>query len=234
MLARSSVFAGAALRAAPARSTRARATRAAAVVASADRPVWYPGNDAPAYLDGSLAGDYGFDPLGLGSDPELLKWFVQAELQNARWAMLAVPGCLVPEAITKAGVAELPIWSEAGAAEYYADPVTLTIIMFILFNWAEVARYRDIKNPGYARDPFNPDLKLKGTEVGYPGWDYFGLATTPESYAENKKKEIKNGRLAMLAFLGFGVQAVVYPGQGPLDNLLAHIADPGHANFFSL
>ena len=38
---------------------------------------------------------------GAGSDPELLKWFVQAELQNARWAMLAVPGCLVPEAITK-------------------------------------------------------------------------------------------------------------------------------------
>ena len=23
-----------------------------------------------------LAGDYGFDPLGLGSDPELLKWYV--------------------------------------------------------------------------------------------------------------------------------------------------------------
>ena len=53
--------------------------------------------------------------------------------------------------VLQAGVAELPIWSEAGAAEYYADPVTLTIIMFILFNWAEVARYRDIKNPGYAR-----------------------------------------------------------------------------------
>lgn len=29
---------------------------------------------APAHLKGDLAGDRGFDPLGLGSDPERLKW----------------------------------------------------------------------------------------------------------------------------------------------------------------
>ena len=38
----------------------------------------------------SLPGDNGFDPLGLGEDPENLKWYVQAELQNGRWAMLGV------------------------------------------------------------------------------------------------------------------------------------------------
>lgn len=27
---------------------------------------------SPSYLDGSLAGDYGFDPLGLGANPERL------------------------------------------------------------------------------------------------------------------------------------------------------------------
>lgn len=53
---------------------------------AADRPLWNPGNEAPAWLDGSLAGDYGFDPLGLGSDPETLKYFVQAELVHARYA----------------------------------------------------------------------------------------------------------------------------------------------------
>jgi light-harvesting complex I chlorophyll a/b binding protein 2 len=63
---------------------------------AADRPVWYPGNDAPSYLDGSLVGDYGFDPLGLGSDPEILKWFVQAELIHGRWAMAGVAGILIP------------------------------------------------------------------------------------------------------------------------------------------
>lgn len=44
----------------------------------------------------SLVGDYGFDPLGLGSDPEILKYFVQAELIHGRWAMAAVAGILIP------------------------------------------------------------------------------------------------------------------------------------------
>ena len=42
----------------------------------------------------SLAGDYGFDPLGLGEEPSTLRWMVQAELQNGRWAMLGVAGIL--------------------------------------------------------------------------------------------------------------------------------------------
>lgn len=42
----------------------------------------------------SLAGDYGFDPLGLGEDPKSLKWYVQAELVHARFAMAGVAGIL--------------------------------------------------------------------------------------------------------------------------------------------
>ena len=42
--------------------------------AAADRPLWFPGNPAPAHLDGSLAGDYGFDPLNLGQEPDTLRW----------------------------------------------------------------------------------------------------------------------------------------------------------------
>ncbi|KAF6139028.1 hypothetical protein GIB67_010754 [Kingdonia uniflora] len=58
------------------------------------RPTWLPGLDARPYLDGSLVGDYGFDPLGLGEDPESLKWYVQAELVNARFAMTGIAGIL--------------------------------------------------------------------------------------------------------------------------------------------
>lgn len=34
------------------------------------------GAKPPAHLNGSLPGDSGFDPLGLGVDPERLKWCV--------------------------------------------------------------------------------------------------------------------------------------------------------------
>ncbi|KAG2435799.1 hypothetical protein HXX76_006995 [Chlamydomonas incerta] len=47
-----------------------RAVRAQALT----RPVWFPGNPAPAHLDGTLAGDYGFDPLFLGQEKETLRW----------------------------------------------------------------------------------------------------------------------------------------------------------------
>ena len=43
---------------------------------------------------GSLAGDFGFDPLGLGADPEELRWYVQAELVHSRFAMAGVAGML--------------------------------------------------------------------------------------------------------------------------------------------
>jgi len=45
----------------------------------------------------SLAGDFGFDPLGLAEDPETLRWYVQAELVHSRFAMLGVFGILVTD-----------------------------------------------------------------------------------------------------------------------------------------
>jgi len=42
---------------------------------------------------------------------------------------------------------------------------------------------------------------------------------------EVQTKEIKNGRLAMVAFVGFIIQAQA-TGQGPLANLAAHLSNP--------
>jgi hypothetical protein len=111
--------------------------------------------------------------------------------------MLGAAGVLVPELLTKAGVADLPTWAEAGKAEYFTDPVTLFLIQGILFNWVEVLRWKDMRNPGSVhevrrrrsrlarsgvpgadaslarQDPIFKGNKVTGTEVGYPGGRWF-------------------------------------------------------------
>lgn len=37
---------------------------------AAERTLWLPEVKAPAHLNGSLAGDFGFDPLGLGQNAD--------------------------------------------------------------------------------------------------------------------------------------------------------------------
>lgn len=49
---------------------------------NSDRPLWYPGAKAPEWLDGSLVGDYGFDPFGLGKPAEYLQFDLDSLDQN--------------------------------------------------------------------------------------------------------------------------------------------------------
>ena len=42
-------------------------------------------------------------------------------------------------------------------------------------------------------------------------------------------KELRNGRLALIALVGFAFQYGA-TGKGPLDNLIDHISDPSHIN----
>ena len=70
----------------------------------------------PAYLNGSLAGDYGYDPLGLGKDTETVEKYRAYELLHARWAMLAAAGIIIPEGLQARNPADLgtSLWSLAG------------------------------------------------------------------------------------------------------------------------
>ncbi|KAI8468647.1 MAG: light-harvesting complex I protein [Monoraphidium minutum] len=225
-----------ALRGASLRSGRvAKAARVVRAAAAADRPLWFPGNPAPAYLDGSLAGDFGFDPLKLAEEPATLRWMVQAELQNGRWAMLGVAGILFTALGAEAGLG-FPQWYDAGKVAIATSPFsfqTLIGVQFLLFAWVESKRLADLLYPGSQGDGsfFGITDDFKGKENGYPGgrlFDPMGLSRgDPAKYKEYKEKEIKNGRLAMVAALGFFSQYAA-TGKGPVQNLVDHVSDPTH------
>ncbi|XP_014499864.1 photosystem I chlorophyll a/b-binding protein 6, chloroplastic [Vigna radiata var. radiata] len=222
------------------RRTTANATKGVSAVCEPlppDRPLWFPGSSPPEWLDGSLPGDFGFDPLGLGSDPELLKWFAQAELVHGRWAMLAVFGILVPELLERLGYVDNFNWYDAGSREYFTDHTTLFVAQMGLMGWVEGRRWADMLNPGSVDiEPKVPHITNPKPDVGYPGGLWFDPMDwgrgSPEPVMVLRTKEIKNGRLAMLAFVGFWFQAI-YVGADPIENLMAHLADPGHCNVFS-
>lgn len=145
----------------------------------------------------SLPGDNGFDPLGLAEDPENLKWYVQAELVNSRWAMLGVAGMLIPEVLTKIGLINAPQWYDAGKAEYFASSSTLFVIEFILFHYVEIRRWQDIKNPGSVnQDPIFKNYSLPPHDCGYPGSIFNPLNFAPT--VEAKEKELANGKVPKL------------------------------------
>jgi len=203
------------------------------------RQSWYPGTEFPEHLDGSMVGDNGFDPLGLGTDPETLVWYRQAELQHCRWAMLGAVGILVPELFTSWGWGNFPEWNVAGAAAQFPkeEIPSLVAAQVFLMGWAEFRRWADMDNPGSVNeDPIFKGNAVTGTDVGYPGGKWFD----PLNYAnvdENKlkdlrEKEIANGRLAMIAVFGFATQTFI-TGKGPLTNLNDHLANPAANTIFT-
>jgi len=182
----------------------ARPVRRAAVKVAAAKEGWYPGASVPAYLD-VLPASYGFDPLHLGGNPETLKYYAEGEVTNGRWAMAAVAGILATD------LAGLPKFWQAGSETYWLDNQTLAAVEIAVFAVLEGLRYNNFKKTGSLTtfiDPLN--MKSEQTTI----------------------KEIKNGRLAMLAFIGFVSQAAV-TGKGPIECLTDHIADPQHNNIFT-
>lgn len=96
-----------------------------------------------------------------------------------------------------------------------------------------------MKKPGSQAEPgsfLGFESNFKGTGVsGYPGGPFnpLGLGnSSKESMDDFKWREIRNGRLAMFAFLGFAAQYGA-TGKGPIENLQEHLADPWANNVFS-
>merc|ERR1712188_281254 len=129
-----------------------------------------------------------------------LERFRECELIHGRWAMLATLGVIVAESAT--GVP----WIDAGKVEldgarYLNFEVPLSISQLC---WIEAFAVGGAEL--YRNGELSSEKRI------YPGgaFDPIGLATPPKSSSTQirrlREAEIKHGRLAMIAFLGMGIQ----------------------------
>ena len=157
-------------------------------------------------LDGSLAGDVGFDPLGFAKSSSDLMKYREAEIKHARLAMLAAAGWPISELVDSKLANTLgldPLVQSADRAPSILngglEKVSPIYWVACLAGAAAIDFYgiaKASKQPGYIPGDYGFDplgLYPKDKE----GQDWFQLA------------EIKNGRLAMIAITAFAVQEFV-------------------------
>lgn len=152
------------------------------------------------------------------------RWLAYGEIIiNGTFAMLGAAGAIPPETA-------LP-WFKTGVTpptgtsyNYWADPYTHFVLEMVLMGFPgapEIPRLSE-KDGFHGKAVWIRRPCLPRRTALQPSW-------LRVHEGELKLKEVKNGRLAMLAILGYFVQALV-TGVRPYQNLLHHLANSAHNN----
>jgi len=174
---------------------RQASSRNGVVMMAAERSKSIPFLLRPTKLDGKLAGDEGFDPLGLSNIEELgvdLYWMTEAELKHGRIAMLAVVGLLGQEA----GVVFPGNPSGSNSIDVFwqlveKNPAAI-VSAFLILGFVELIS-------GIA---VTEGRKSGDRAPGEFGFNPLKFGTTEASKKDLAVKEVRNGRLAMWAAAG--------------------------------
>lgn len=145
----------------------------------------------PKNLDGYV-GNAEFDPLALGEFFDM-KWLRESEIKHGRAAMLATVGFVATQFVTLPGMPQIADATQVPAAVGPSPMLQIVFGMGILEWWTNKG---NVTTETMFSDPDRVPGDLGFDPLG------FSKNKSPEQKAEMELKEIKNGRLAMLAIGG--------------------------------
>ena len=161
----------------------------------------------PALLDGSLPGDRGFDPFNFASDANSLQWQRKSELKHARLAMLAAVGWPMAELMHKniANAFDLaPLLASNDRVPSILND-GLSHAHFPAFWIATIALAAALEITESVAE--NDSCKLDPTDYGFDPLNLGGKTDGQKRFMQ--EAEVFNGRLGMLAIVGFAAQEFV-------------------------
>jgi len=184
-----------------------------------------PFKDAPILLDGTLAADAGFDPLGFADCRENLLVYREAEVKHARLAMLAAAGWPLSELFQPGLAKAFGLTSELNAdgrapsvLNGFPAPIdsAFVVAVFAAITAVEFATFEkqfiapqdfDSRHAAFAKK------EASGLVSGDFGFDPLGVGTFFGANDAGRKAmrtaELKNGRVAMMGITGFAIQEAV-------------------------
>ena len=144
-----------------------------------------------------MAGDVGFDPFGFSNNFDV-RWLREAELKHGRVCMLAVVGFVMSG------------WFQLPGEIHNVDPIKAHDVAVKSGAFGQVLLWIGIFELLSAK-AIQQMLDGSGRQPGDYGFDPLKLSEgkSDDVKADYAQKELKNGRLAMLAFSGIVTQAVL-------------------------